>query len=162
MQGYKFPWDTIQALEVALIRTYCLPSISKLLNKTRAFIHRAQKRYEDTSIMLTEIVKWGFESERGREALQKINSIHRRFQIDNADFFYVLSTLIYEPIHWNQRFGWQLMCENEKLVTFYFWLQVGEATHDLFISWFPKWMEKPLKPITYTLLDDTILDAFGF
>jgi hypothetical protein len=54
------------------------------------------------------------------------------------------------------------MCEGEKLVTFYFWRQVGEATRDLFISWFPKWMEKPLKLITYTLLDDTILDAFGF
>jgi hypothetical protein len=51
MQGYEFPWDTIQALEVALMGTYCLPSISKLLNKTREFIQRAQKRYEDTSIL---------------------------------------------------------------------------------------------------------------
>jgi hypothetical protein len=128
-----------------------------------------------------------------------MNAIHRRFKIENADFLYVLSTFIYEPIRWNQRFGWRLMCENEKLATFYFWREVGnrmdienipdtyeeferynqeyekanfrysdynrkvgEATRDLFISWFPKWMEKPLKPITYTLLDDTMLDAFGF
>jgi hypothetical protein len=55
----------------------------------------------------------------------------------------VLCTIIYEPIRWNQHFGWRLMCEGEKLVTFYFWRQVGEATRDLFISWFPKWMEKP-------------------
>jgi hypothetical protein len=51
MQGYEFPWDTIQALEVALMGTYCLPSISKLLNKTREFIQRAQKRYHDTPIL---------------------------------------------------------------------------------------------------------------
>jgi hypothetical protein len=197
--GYEFPWDTVRALEVALMRTYCLPSISKLLNKTGEFIHRPQKRYDDTSIILTEIIKWGYDSERGQEALQKMNAIHRRFKIDNADFLYVLSTFIYEPIRWNERFGWRLMCENEKLATFYFWRRVGElmniehipdtyeelarynqeyekahfkysdynrkvgeATRDLFISWFPKWMAKPLKPITYTLLDDIMLDAFGF
>lgn len=197
--GYEFPWDSLRALEVALMRTYCIPSISKLLNKTGEFIHRPQKRYDDTSIMLTEIIKWGYESERGQEALQTMNSIHRRFQIDNADFLYVLSTFIYEPIRWNQRFGWRLMCENEKLAIFYFWRQIGklmdienipdtyqefeqynldyekanfrysddnrkigESTRDLFISWFPKWLEKPLKPLTYTLLDDTMLDAFGF
>lgn len=25
MLGYEFPWDTIRSLEVALMRTYCLP-----------------------------------------------------------------------------------------------------------------------------------------
>ena len=40
MLGYEFPSDSIQALEVALMRTYYLPSISKLLNKTREFIYR--------------------------------------------------------------------------------------------------------------------------
>lgn len=37
--GYEFPWDTVRSLEVALMRTYCIPSISKLLNKTGEFIH---------------------------------------------------------------------------------------------------------------------------
>ncbi|NET72813.1 MAG: DUF2236 domain-containing protein [Sphaerospermopsis sp. SIO1G2] len=199
MFGYEFPWDITKSLEVALMRTYCIPSISKLLNKTGEFIHRPQKRYDDTSIIITEILKWGYDSQRGAAALQKMNSIHRRFQIANSDFLYVLSTFIYEPIRWNQRFGWRLMCENERLGNFYFWCEVGkrmdiknipdnytefeqynleyektnfvysednrkvgEATRDLFISWFPKWMSKPLKPITYTFLDNQILDAFGF
>jgi hypothetical protein len=197
--GYEFPWDTVRALEVALMRTYCIPSISQLLNKTGEFIHRPQKRYDDTTIILTEIIKWGYDSARGKKALEKMNAIHRRFKITNADFLYVLSTFIYEPIRWNQRFGWRQMCETEKLGTFYFWQEVGkrmdianipetypeferynqeyekqnfqysetnqrvgEATRDLFLSWFPQWMKKPLIPITYTLLDDTILDAFGF
>jgi hypothetical protein len=78
MLGYEFPSYSIQALEVALMRTYYLPSISKLLNKTREFIYLPQKRYDDTSIMLTEIIQWGLKSERGQEALQRMNSIHRR------------------------------------------------------------------------------------
>jgi hypothetical protein len=79
MLGYEFPSDSIQALEVALMRTDYLPSISKLLNKTREFIYRPQKLYDDTSIMVTEIIKWGLKSERGQEALRRMNSIHRRF-----------------------------------------------------------------------------------
>ncbi len=32
MCGYEFPWDMTRALEVALYRTYCVPSISALLD----------------------------------------------------------------------------------------------------------------------------------
>lgn len=199
MSGYEFPWDMPRSLEVALMRTYCIPNISKLLDQTGEFIHRPQKRYDDTSIILTEIVKYGYNSDRGQQAMQRMNAIHRRFKIDNTDFLYVLSTFIYDPIRWNDRFGWRLMCEQEKLASFYFWcevgkqmhienipktyaefeeynrdyerenfrysdanMRIGEATRDLFLSWFPWWMRTSLKPVIYALLDDTMLDAFGF
>ncbi|MUG95012.1 DUF2236 domain-containing protein [Scytonema sp. UIC 10036] len=199
MLGYEFPWDITRALEVALMKTYCVPSISKLLDKTREFHKRPQKRYDDTAIIIVEFCKWGYGSERGCQAIQRMNAIHSRFKIDNADFLYVLSTFIYEPIRWNARFGWRLMSEQEKLASFYFWREVGnrmhiegipttyedleqynidyerthfryaetnrhvgEATRDLFLSWYPKWMSPLLKPAVYALLDDTMLDAFGF
>jgi hypothetical protein len=40
--------------------------------------------------------------------------------------------------------------------------RVGEATRDLFLSWFPLWMRSSIKPGIYALLDETMLDAFGF
>ncbi|MEH2451834.1 hypothetical protein [Nostoc sp.] len=40
--------------------------------------------------------------------------------------------------------------------------RVGEATRDLFLSWFPSWMRSFIKPGIYALLDETMLDAFGF
>ncbi|NEU71302.1 DUF2236 domain-containing protein [Hassallia byssoidea VB512170] len=129
MIGYEFPWDMTRSLEVALMRTYCVPNISKLLDKTGEFNKRPQKRYDDTSIIVVEISKWGYESDRGQEAIQRMNAIHSRFKIDNADFLYVLSTFIYEPIRWNARFGWRLMCEKEKLAAFYFWREVGLRMH---------------------------------
>ncbi|MCC5640174.1 DUF2236 domain-containing protein [Nostoc sp. CHAB 5844] len=199
MSGYEFPWEMQRSLELALMRTYCVPSISKLLDKTKEFYQRPQKRYDDTSIIIVEIVKWGYESDRGKQALQRMNAIHGRFKIDNADFLYVLSTFIYDPIHWNANFGWRRMCEQEKLASFYFWREVGKRMHiqnipetyaqlerykldyerehfrycetnrrvgegtlALFLSWFPWWMRQPLKPIIYALLDETMLDAFGF
>lgn len=199
MSGYEFTWEMQRSLELALMRTYCVPSISKLLDKTKEFYERPQKRYDDTSILLVEIIKWGYESDRGQQALQRMNTIHGRFKIDNADYLYVLSTFIYDPIHWNANFGWRQMCENEKLASFYFWREVGKRMHiqnipetyaeferykldyerdnfrysdtnrrvgegtlALFLSWFPWWMRQPLKPIIYALLDETMLDAFGF
>ncbi len=120
------------------------------------------------------------------------------FKISNDDFLYVLSTFIYEPIRWNVRFGWRLMCEQERLASFYFWREVGqrmhiqdipetyedlerynldyeqqhfrysdtnrrigEATRDLFLSWFPRILQPAIAPAIYALLDDAIIEACG-
>ena len=125
MAGYEFPWDMTRALEVALYRTYCVPSISALLDTTGEFYKRTQKRYDDTALIVAEISKWGYNSERGREALRRMNRAHSRFNISNDDYLYVLSTFIYEPVRWMDRFAWRKMTENEKLASYYFWYEIG-------------------------------------
>lgn len=122
---YDFPFDTTRALEFALFRTFCVPSISALLDRTAEFRVRAQKRYDDTDLIVSELMEWGYDSERGRRALRRLNQLHGRFAIANEDFLYVLSTFVYEPIRWNERFGWRPMCEEERLGYFCFWRQVG-------------------------------------
>jgi hypothetical protein len=46
-----------------------VPSITALLDKTGEFYKRTQKRYDDAALIVAEIAKRGYESERGREAL---------------------------------------------------------------------------------------------
>ncbi|HEX5177338.1 MAG TPA: oxygenase MpaB family protein [Chthoniobacteraceae bacterium] len=121
-----FPWDTTRALEFALFRTFAAPSIAALLHKTQEFELRSQKRYDDTDIIVSEIMEHGYDSERGRAAIARMNALHGRFQIANRDFLYVLSTFIFEPIRWNERFGWRRMIEKERLALFHFWRAVGE------------------------------------
>ena len=121
-----FPFDTTRALELALFRTFGVPSISALLHRTGEFERRAQKRYDDTDIIVSEMMEHGYDSERGRAALARMNAIHGRFKIANEDFLYVLSTFVFEPIRFNARFGWRRMTEPEKLALFYFWRAVGE------------------------------------
>src|SRR5262245_49168488 len=48
---YDFPFDTTRALEFALYRTFCVPRISALLDRTGEFQNRAQKRYDDTDLL---------------------------------------------------------------------------------------------------------------
>jgi hypothetical protein len=123
---FEFPWDTTRALEFALFRTFAVPRISALLDRTGEFATRAQKRYDDTDIIVSELMEHGYDSERGQRAQRRMNQLHGRFAILNDDFRYVLSTFIYEPIRWNARFGWRPMIEHEKLALFWFWRAVGE------------------------------------
>jgi len=122
---YDFPFDTTRALELALFRTFGVPSISALLDRTGEFRDRAQRRYDDTDLLISELIEGGYDSERGRRALRRVNQLHGRFDIANEDFLYVLSTFIYEPIRWNERFGWRPLCEQERLGYFHFWRAVG-------------------------------------
>ena len=121
-----FPFDTTRALELALFRTFGVPSISALLHRTGEFERRAQKRYDDTDIIVSVLVEHGYDSDRGRAALARMNAIHGRFKIANEDFLYVLSTFVFEPIRFNARFGWRRMTEKEQVALFHFWRAVGE------------------------------------
>jgi len=198
---YEFPWDITRALEVALYRTYCVPSISALLQKTGELIHYPQKRYDDTALIINEMTSNGYDSKEGRAAQRRMNRIHGQYVISNEDYLYVLSVFIYEPVRWLERFGWRKMSEKEKLASYYFWREIGrrmniknipgsyetfeqfsvtyerehfcyaesnqrigEATRDLFLSWFPvpQFVRNLLRPSIYALLDDSMLDAFGF
>ncbi len=123
--GYDFSWDSIRALELALYRTYCVPSISALLDRTGEFHRDTQRRYDDTSLIMAEICKWGYDHERGREALARMNWAHGHYKISNDDFLYVLSTFIYDPVRWIDAFGWRATCLNERLGYYYFWREVG-------------------------------------
>ncbi|HEX7440477.1 MAG TPA: oxygenase MpaB family protein [Caldimonas sp.] len=121
-----FPWDTTRSLELALFRTFASPRIGGLLHGSGEFEARTQKRYDDTDLIVSEIVEHGFDSERGGRAIARMNALHARFRIANDDFLYVLSTFVFEPIRWNARFGWRRMSETERLGWFWFWRGVGE------------------------------------
>jgi hypothetical protein len=196
---FEFPWDTTRALELALFRTFAVPSIAALLDSTGEFGRAAQKRYDDTDLILSTIVEAGYDSDRGKRAIRQMNRIHGRFAIPNEDFLYVLSSFVFDPIRWNARFGWRPLIETEKLATFEFWREVGRrmaieeiperyeeferfneeyerrefrpteaarrvgaATRDMFLAWFPGVPHRLGEPGIHALMDEPLLDAFGF
>lgn len=123
---YDFPFDTQRALEFALLRTFAVPSSSRLMVESREFTARTQKRYDDTTIIISTIGFYGYDSDEGRRAIRRMNQIHRHYPIPNHEFLYVLSTFVLEPIRWNARFGWRPLHAHEKLANFYFWREVGK------------------------------------
>ncbi len=121
----EFPWDTQRSLELAFYRTYAVPSIARLLASTGEFTGAPQKRYDDTQILISAFCEFGLSSDFGRRALRRMNRIHGRFEIANDDYLYVLSTMVFEPIRWNARFGWRPLLDAERLATFHFWRAIG-------------------------------------
>ena len=63
---YEFPFLWRKALELALFRTYSIPSISRLLVATREFELRCGNQYEDTDLIMEEILFCSLGSGRSR------------------------------------------------------------------------------------------------
>lgn len=197
---YEFPFEITRGVEFALFRTFAVPSISTLLDRTGEFQHRAQKRSDDTALILSEIVENGYDSPRGRAAIRRMNQIHGRFAISNDDYLYVMSTFVFESIRFVERFAWRPMVRQEQLAAFYYWRElgrrmnikslptdideferfnveyerthfrysetnrrVGVATRDLFLSWYlPRPLRRLGEPAVYAMMDEPLLEAFGF
>jgi hypothetical protein len=199
MACYDFPWDITRSLELALFRTFASPRIGALLHATGEFERCPQKRYDDTDLIVSSIVEHGYDSELGSKAIAHLNAIHGRFGIANEDFLYVLSTFVFEPLRWIERFGWRPPSIEEKQGWFEFWREVGkrmairdlpgsyaeferynldyeaahfryteasrhvgDATRELFASWFPRVLRPLVRASIHALLDARLREAFGF
>ncbi|MEU7156960.1 oxygenase MpaB family protein [Streptomyces chrestomyceticus] len=122
---YEFPWDVARALELALYRTYAVPSIGRLLAETAELTDRTQKRYDDTALLLDAVMEHGFDSEDGRTAIRRINQMHRSYDITNDDMRYVLCTFVVVPKRWLDQFGWRRMSEHEKHASAVYYRTLG-------------------------------------
>jgi len=197
--NHDFPWDVEQSLSLAFFKTYGIPTISELLDRTGEFRERAQKRYDDTELILAEIFDNGIDSRRGREATRRMNRMHGRHEIRNEDYLYVLATFVLVPLRWNRKYGWRRYTPNEELASLHYWQALGKRmnirdipgtlaelerwsddferanlrfsessrhvaddTLGLFLSWYPAPLRRVIRPAVLALLDDELLDAFGY
>ena len=123
--AHEFPWDITQALGLALYRTYAVPSIGQLLDRTGEFEHRTHKRYADTGLILEAVIEHGFGSATGRSAIRRMNQMHGSYAISNDDMRYVLSTFVVVPTRWLDRFGWRALSEAERRATANYYAELG-------------------------------------
>ncbi|QCX80888.1 hypothetical protein C9F11_36525 [Streptomyces sp. YIM 121038] len=124
--AYEFPWDHTRALELALYRTYAVPSIGALLAETAEFTTRAQKRYDDTALLLDAVIEHGFDSDEGRTAIRRINQMHRSYDISNDDMRYVLCTFVVMPKRWIDAYGWRRLSRHETVASALYYRTLGQ------------------------------------
>ncbi|KAI7853000.1 hypothetical protein BDC45DRAFT_606905 [Circinella umbellata] len=143
-KGKEFPFLSRTSLELALFKTYAVPSISKILHATGAFSGQTLKRAEDTGLILAEALdsyehiqqlkkqnpnvsqeEINEQLERPKIALTRLNEIHGKYPISNGDFLYTLSLFICEPIKWINRYGWRKLEPLESNALFRIWYDVG-------------------------------------
>jgi hypothetical protein len=122
----EFPLLSKKALEFALFKTFAIPTISKVLAATRQFSPpNVTKRYDDTHIIVEELLLSHVDSPRGSLALRRLNFIHSHYNISNGDYLYTLSTFILEPKRFASRFGYRNWTEKETTANFVMWRSIG-------------------------------------
>ena len=122
---YEFGWETMLGLNLAFYRTFGVPAIAELLSSTGEMTERTRKRADDTGLLMYEMITHGLEAERGRAAVKRLNQIHRRFDIADDDYRYVLATFVVVPTRWIERTGWRPLCCHERTATVEFYRRLG-------------------------------------
>ncbi|MEU5564942.1 oxygenase MpaB family protein [Micromonospora musae] len=154
MLRYEFPSDLKLGLNLAFNRSFSLPSIAAVHAVTGELTERTQKRIDDTGILMYEMVLNGFDEQRGRDALRRVNQIHRRYDIGNDDYLYVLGCLVVIPTRWLQRYGWRRPCCHELRATHRFYRELGRRmgitdipdSYEAFETWFDAHDAAHLRP----------------
>ncbi|MET8694458.1 oxygenase MpaB family protein [Streptomyces bauhiniae] len=123
--AFEFPWDYTRALELALYRTYAVPSIGRLLADTAELTERSQRRYDDTALLLDTVMEHGFAAQEGRTAIRRINQMHRSYDISDDDMRYVLSTFVVMPRRWIDTYGWRRLSRHEIVATTEYYRTLG-------------------------------------
>ncbi|KAK5956245.1 hypothetical protein OHC33_002820 [Knufia fluminis] len=129
----EFPALFEKGLQLALFRTYGIPSISKLLFQT-AQLSRSEnvaKRYADTAVIITEIYADKPSSEKGIEAFSRLNYLHGHYlkqgRISNDDMLYTLALFMNSPCEWINRYEWRQMTDLEVCAVATFHKSMGDA-----------------------------------
>jgi hypothetical protein len=123
---FDLPWDFDQGTAIAFLRDYGVPSIARLLDRTREFEDHGVKRYDDTLFFQEEAILEGVDSERSHAAIRRLNRIHGHYDIPNDEFQYVLATTIVGPVRWIRRYGWRDLDPAELVALTRFTTRFGE------------------------------------
>jgi hypothetical protein len=196
---HEFPWDMNQSLSFALFRTFAVPSIGRLLDRTGEFAQRPQKRYDDTALLLDEVATHGLDSDGGRRAIRRINQMHGAYDISDDDMRYVLATFVVVPKRWMDDYGWRPFTPGEVAASTRYYRELGrlmgvkdvpetfdgfarlldeheaahfgydeggrrvaDATLTLMTTFYPRVLAWPVRLFARALMDDPLLDAFGY
>ncbi|KAL2872009.1 uncharacterized protein BJX67DRAFT_341256 [Aspergillus lucknowensis] len=129
----EFPFFFTKALQFALFRTYGIPSISKVLTKTRQFSKpgTSLKRYSDTSVLVQEFVGQAPSAARGQAALARTRFLHSGYRsagtIREEDMLYTLGLFAVQPVRFINKYEWRELTELEKCAIGTFWKSLGEG-----------------------------------
>ncbi|RLK52850.1 oxygenase MpaB family protein [Microbacterium telephonicum] len=122
---YEFAWDMNQALSFALFRTYAVPGIGELLDRTGEFTRRTQKRYDDTALLLETPTRHGFDDPEARAAIRRVNRMHHAYDIPDHQFRYVLSTFVVVPKRWLDAYGKRRLTVREVEASVRYYRELG-------------------------------------
>lgn len=150
LADHDAPLDYLISGELAQIQTFAIPSISKLLQRTKQYQDNGLKRLDDTRAILTECMADSIDSARGQHMVKHLNWIHSHYDISNDDYLYTLALFIIEPVRWMETFGYRPLTDREKYAGYLAFKSLGQAmgilnipeSRDEFVAWYQNYRNK--------------------
>lgn len=147
------PIDFLLAGELAQIQTFAIPSISRLLHRTKQYEKAGTKRLDDTRAILTECMADTVHSERGQSMVEQLNFIHGHYNISNDDYLYTLALFMVEPVRWSEKFAYRRLTEDEKQALYREFCDLGKAMNirdlphsfDAMVCWYRNYRQQHLQ-----------------
>ena len=129
--------DVRIGLQLAFYRTFAVPRIAQLLDHTGQIHAQPHKRSIDTGLFIYELIEAGFGSPRGREVVRGLNRMHRRWEIADEDYLYVLTSFMIVPTRWINTYGPRDVTVEETEATVVFYRELGRLMNipDLPVSY---------------------------
>lgn len=116
------------AYTVAFARQVAIPSIARIVYRTGTgdMMRNVRRRNDDTLVFFGEMLRHGHSSARARAVIDRMEQIHSRFGISDADKLYTLASLALEADRILEHLGLRVFTESEKVARYHFWRGVGE------------------------------------
>lgn len=121
----EFGTDTKLGLHLAFYRSFTIPSIARLLDRTGEIERHPEKRSADTGLLMYELIAAGFHDPRGVAVVRQLNRMHRRWDITNDEYLYILTTFIVSPARWINRNGRRQLTDVEMQAATAFYRELG-------------------------------------
>ena len=143
LANHVFPLEVLASLEIAQLRTFTIPTISAILHSTGHYEREGLRRLDDTRAILGEIVRPGLDSEDSRRMVEHLNDIHSLFRISNDDYLYTLSTFVFDPAIFIEKWGHRPLTVHEQNAMFFLYKKLGSrmkirdlpTSREAFLSW---------------------------
>lgn len=150
----EFPQDLEIAFHLSYCRPLAVPRMAQLLAHTGHSQSQPRKRAMDTALFMFELIDHGPDHERGREVIRALNRMHHRWQIDEEDYRYVLSTFAVVPVRWIDQWAWRPTTGGERQAGVNFYAEIGRrmnikdmpATYDSWVALFDAYEAKHFAP----------------
>lgn len=156
-------------LTPSLMSTYAAPRMSRILDSSGELQHRFTKRLVDTMLLHGQMMEHGFDPGPGREAVKRVNEMHRQYDIHPDDFISQSAESTVWPIMLAEKYGWREVTEIEKqAVTEYnllqgkhFNIKNSPTTYDGMVAFRDKYLDENLwfEPQNHAISEPT-LDFF--
>ena len=102
------------AIAGGLFVTYAVPRMSRILTQSRQFEEKMLKRLVDTTLLDKTYHDVGFAPGPGRDAMRRINEMHRHYDIHPEDYVFIGCYEIITFVWFANRYGWRKVTEKEK------------------------------------------------